>query len=163
MLLPEMTRVALTGIGATLLLDLWFVLLRKLGVPNLSFAFLGRWAAHALRGEFLQPSIAKAPRVRGELALGYFVHYAIGVVFAGVLFTVVGWPWFQNPSLLPAVIVGACTVVAPLCVMQPAMGAGFAASKTPAPLKNCLRSVLNHTVFGVGLYATALIIASWSR
>ena len=64
----------------------------------------------------------------------------------------------RDPALLPALALGAATVVAPLFVMQPAMGAGFAASRTPAPLKNCLRSLFNHTVFGAGLYAAAAAI-----
>jgi len=56
-------------------------------------------------------------------------------------------------------LVGVGTVVVPLFVMQPAMGSGFAASKTPTPLKNCIRSVVNHTVFGLGLYLSAALIA----
>jgi len=42
--------------------------------------------------------------------------------------------------------------------MQPAMGAGFAASRTPAPMKNRIRSVANHAVFGLGLYLSAVIL-----
>ena len=55
------------------------------------------------------------------------------------------------------------TVAAPLLVMQPAMGSGFATSRTVPPLKNCLRSLANHTVFGLGLYLFALVIALISR
>ncbi|RZI87504.1 MAG: DUF2938 family protein, partial [Pseudomonas sp.] len=47
----------------------------------------------------------------------------------------------------------------PLCILQPAMGAGWFASKTPAPLRNSLRSVATHLVFGSGLYATALLLS----
>jgi Protein of unknown function (DUF2938) len=50
-------------------------------------------------------------------------------------------------------------VAAPLLVMQPAMGAGLFASKTPTPWKSCMRSLLNHSVFGVGLYLAASLIA----
>ena len=60
------------------------------------------------------------------------------------------------PTVLPALAVGVSTVVLPLFVMQPAMGAGFAASKTSTPMLNCLRSVVNHTVFGFGLYLSAI-------
>jgi hypothetical protein len=67
--------------------------------------------------------------------------------------------WAQSPTVLPAVLVGMATVAAPLFVMQPAMGSGFAASRTPTPLRNCLRSFANHTVFGFGLYLAALAIA----
>lgn len=57
---------------------------------------------------------------------------------------------------------GIGTVVLPLFVMQPAMGAGFASSRTATPVLNVLKSLANHTVFGLGLYATALGIASFT-
>jgi hypothetical protein len=158
MSMADLSRVALVGIGATVVLDLWLVVLKKFGVQTLNFAFIGRWVGHTFRGEPIQPAIAKAPPIRGELALGWFTHYAVGLVFAGLLFGVAGETWLHNPSLLPAVIVGVCSVAAPLLVMQPAMGAGFAASKTPTPLKNCIRSTVNHTVFGVGLYLSAVVL-----
>jgi hypothetical protein len=47
----------------------------------------------------------------------------------------------------------------PLFVMQPAMGAGIASSRTKTPLLNGLRNLLNHTVFGAGLYVSALATA----
>jgi hypothetical protein len=50
-----------------------------------------------------------------------------------------------------------------LFVMQPAMGSGFAASRTPTPLKNCLRSLANHTVFGLGLYVSAVLLSLLAR
>ena len=71
-----------------------------------------------------------------------------------------GVDWLKSPRLAPAVAFGLATVAAPLFVMQPAMGAGFAASKTPAPLRNCLRSIANHGVFGLGLYLSAALIAA---
>ncbi|KCV60573.1 DUF2938 family protein, partial [Bordetella bronchiseptica] len=40
-----------------------------------------------------------------------------------------------------------------------ALGAGFASSRTPTPLRNCLRSVLAHAVFGLGLYLAGLALA----
>jgi hypothetical protein len=43
--------------------------------------------------------------------------------------------------------------------MQPAMGAGIASSRTPTPLKNSLRSLANHAVFGLGLYLSAATMA----
>ena len=103
--------------------------------------------------------------MRGELAWGWLTHYAVGVIFAGVLLSLQGAAWVHSPTLLPALTVGMGmgTVAAPLLVMQPAMGSGFAASRTPTPLKNCLRSLASHTVFGLGLYLSALVIALISR
>ncbi|MDH4584461.1 DUF2938 domain-containing protein [Pseudomonas sp. BN415] len=50
------------------------------------------------------------------------------------------------------------TVAAPLLVMQPAMSAGLFVSKTPTLLKNCLRSLINHSVFGLGLLLAAALV-----
>ncbi len=161
--LQEFPLAMLIGIGATAVMDAWLLLLKHLGVPTLNFAFIGRWVGHLFRGQFAHAAIAKAAPVRGELAWGWLTHYAAGVAFATVLVGIQGGDWVRSPTLLPALAVGVCTVAAPLLVMQPAMGSGFAASRTPTPLKNCLRSLANHTVFGFGLYLSALAIALISR
>ncbi len=161
--LQEFPLAMLIGIGATAVMDAWLLLLNHLGVPTLNFAFIGRWVGHLFRGQFAHAAIAKAVPIRGELAWGWITHYAVGVAFATVLVGIQGADWVRSPTLLPALAVGVCTVAAPLLVMQPAMGSGFAASRTPTPLKNCLRSLANHTVFGFGLYLSALAIALISR
>lgn len=161
LLLQDLAHIALVGIGATAVMDLWLALLARLGVPTLNFAFIGRWAGHALRGRWKHDAIAKSPPVAGEMALGWLVHYAVGVFFAGVMAGVAGMTWMRSPSVLPALLLGMGTVVAPLFVMQPAMGAGFASSRTATPLKNCLRSLMNHAVFGVGLYLAAAALQSF--
>jgi hypothetical protein len=160
--LQDLAHVALIGIGATAVMDAWLALLRRMGVRTSSFALVGRWAGHLLRGTFAHADIARARPVAGELAWGWFIHYAIGIAFAALLVAVAGASWTSEPRLLPALAVGLVTVVAPLCVLQPAMGAGFLASRTPTPWQNCLRSLANHAVFGVGLYASALAIAPLS-
>ena len=161
--LQEFPLAMLIGIGATAVMDAWLLLLKHLGVPTLNFAFIGRWMGHLFRGQFAHAAIAKAAPIRGELAWGWLTHYAVGMAFATVLVGIQGGDWVRSPTLLPALAVGVCTVAAPLLVMQPAMGSGFAASRTPTPLKNCLRSLANHTVFGFGLYLSALAIALISR
>jgi hypothetical protein len=161
--LQNIINVALIGIGATVVMDVWLTLLKRMGVQTLDFAFIGRWVGHLFRGRFVHASIKKAQPIPGELMLGWFTHYATGIAFAGLLVGIYGIAWTSNPSLLPAVLVGISTVVAPLFVMQPAMGSGFAASKTPTPLKNCIRSGVNHSVFGLGLYLSAFFVAWISR
>ena len=103
----------------------------------------------------LHSAISKAQPVAFELPLGWLIHYLIGIAYAGLLLAVLGIAWLEQPTYLPALAFGAATVAAPWFVMQPAMGAGFAATKTPTPLKNCLRSLANHAVFGTGLYLAA--------
>jgi DUF2938 family protein len=151
-------EIIIIGIGATIVFDLWLVLLKRMGVKTMNMAFIGRWAGHLAQGRFAHDSIGAAPAVGGEQALGWLVHYATGVAFAGALVAVAGHGWLHAPSIGPALAVGIATVGAPLFVMQPSMGLGVASSKTPTPMKNCLRSLANHTVFGLGLYLSALLI-----
>src|SRR5262245_30172448 len=80
--LQDLSRIVLIGIGATAVMDLWLLALRRFGVPTLSFAFIGRWAGHLARGRFFHAAIGRAAPVRGELALGWLVHYGVGVAFA---------------------------------------------------------------------------------
>jgi hypothetical protein len=161
--LQDLTLVVLIGIGATAVMDVWLHLLARLKVPTLNFALVGRWFGHALSGRWKHVAIARAEPLKGELALGWLIHYGVGIAFAGVLVSIFGMAWARNPSLGPALLVGAATVVAPLFVMQPAMGSGIASSKTAAPLKNSFRSLANHTVFGAGLYFAAVSIEWISR
>lgn len=152
-------RSVLIGVGATALMDLWAAVLRRFGIQSLNFAFLGRWLGHLPDGQFLHASIAKAEPVRGELLLGWCAHYGIGISFATLLVVTAGLDWARAPSLGPALLLGLVTVVAPLFILQPALGLGIASSKTPTPVFNALKSVATHTVFGLGLYATAWLTA----
>jgi len=154
-------RVILIGVGATIVMDIWALLLKQLGIPSLNFAFLGRWIGHLPEGKLIHESIAKAAPVRGELLLGWGAHYSIGISFAALLLSVCGLSWARSPSLTPALLMGVVTVVAPLFVLQPALGAGVASSKTPTPVFNSLKSLVTHTVFGLGLYLAALATAAW--
>lgn len=152
-------RVLLIGVGATLVMDVWAWLLARFGVPSLRMAYLGRWIGHLVHGAWRHQSIAAAPPIRGEARLGWVAHYAIGISFAAVLLGTSGLAWARSPSVGPAMAVGLVTVVAPLFVLQPGMGAGIASSRTPRPLFNATKSVVTHAVFGVGLYLAARVTA----
>ena len=147
------------GISATLVIDAWAALLRRFGVPSLNFAMLGRWIGHLKHGRLRHESIAKAPPIRGEVWLGWVAHYAIGISFAKLLLGIFGLAWARSPTLWPALLVGVGTVVAPLFILQPALGAGVASSKTAAPVFNTLKSLTTHLVFGVGLFVAAFVAA----
>ena len=158
--LEFIARTLLIGAGATVVMDAWALFLKALGVPSLNFAYLGRWLGHLRHGQFMHASIARATPIRGELLLGWLAHYSIGITFAAVLLSTFGLKWARSPSLLPALLIGIVTVLAPLLVLQPAMGAGIASSNTPTPVFNSLKSVVTHTVFGLGLYLAALATAA---
>lgn len=154
--LEFVVRAILIGAGATLVMDVWALFLRQLGIPSMNFALLGRWIGHLARGRWMHESIGRSAPVKGERFIGWTAHYSIGVAFATLLLSIFGLEWARSPSLLPALGIGIVTVVAPLFVLQPAFGAGVASSKTPAPLFNSLKSLVTHTVFGIGLFLAAL-------
>jgi len=153
-------RAVIVGVGATVVMDLWAIFLNRFfSVPSLNYAMVGRWIGHFPRGKFFHKNIAQSSSVPGESMLGWSVHYGIGILFAAALLAVWGLDWARLPTLLPAIIVGVFTVIAPFFMMQPGMGAGIAASKTPTPNIARLRSLMAHTSFGVGLYISALLSA----
>ena len=149
-----------TGAGATAATDLWALARRRLlGVPVPDWALVGRWFAHMARGRFRHDRIAAAPAVKGERVLGWTAHYVTGVTFAATLLAIWGVEWARQPTLGPALIVGIASVAAPFLLMQPGMGAGIAASRTPRPHAARLQSLATHAVFGLGLYATAYFLS----
>jgi hypothetical protein len=157
--MPAWICTVLIGIGGTLAMDAWGVLRRRLfGVPAADYALVGRWLGHMPAGRFRHDAIARSHAVRGERALGWGLHYLTGVVFAAGLPMVWGAAWLRHPTPGPALLVGAVTVAAPFLLMQPGMGAGIAASRTPRPSRARLHSGVNHLVFGIGLYLTAMLV-----
>ena len=152
--------VLLIGAGATAVMDLWGILrTRLLGIPAMNYGLVGRWLAYLPRGRFRHDPIAKSPPVRSELAIGWIAHYVIGVAFAALLLAVWGLDWARQPTIGPALIVGIGSVAAPFLVMQPGMGAGIAASRTPRPAAARLQSVITHAIFGLGLYAAGRLVS----
>ena len=155
--------VILLGLGATLTTDLWALFLnRAFRIPSPNYCLLGRWLLHMPEGTFKHSNILSAPQKGAECTLGWIAHYSIGILFAIAFVTVAGERWIQHPTLFPALLFGVVTVVAPLFLLQPAFGFGFAASKTPHPAQARLRSLMSHIAFGLGLYIWGLLI-SWLR
>ncbi len=156
-----LVRSIVIGAGATVVMDVWAAVLRRFGVPSLNFAFLGRWIRHLPQGRWFHESIARAAPMRSELLVGWCAHYSIGITFAALLLAVFGLQWARSPTLPPALAIGVGTVLAPLFLLQPALGAGIASSKTPAPVFNSLKSLATHIIFGLGLYLAARATASF--
>ncbi len=145
------------GIGATLLMDLWNLFLKRaLNIPSLNYCFLGRWIRHLPEGTLRHASIATAQQKRFECPVGWIAHYTIGVAFALVFIVLISGDWAARPTLLPALLFGIATVVFPFFILQPSLGLGIASSKTPKPAQARVKSLVTHTVFGVGLYLCAL-------
>jgi hypothetical protein len=143
------------GIGATLCIDVWAVLLRKVfDVRSLDYCLLGRWVLH-MPERIRHDSIATSAVKAHECKIGWIAHYSIGVAFAVLFVGVMPDDWLLRPTPLPAVVFGVITVVVPWFTMQPAFGMGMAASRTPTPAAARLKSLTTHAIFGAGLYLSA--------
>jgi hypothetical protein len=90
------------GVGATLVMDLWNLFLRRaFGIPSLDYCLLGRWLRHMPEGTFVHASITTATQKAFECAVGKLAHYSIGVVLA-IVFVVLapgrGRPGQRRPG-----------------------------------------------------------------
>lgn len=150
----------MTGVGATAIMDLWALFLRRaFGIAPLDYALVGRWLAHMPEGCFAHRRIVAARPVAGERTLGWIAHYAIGILFADFLLLLGGTSWASSPTIGLALAVGTGTVAFPFFVMQPAFGLGIAASRLPKPNLVRIRSLVTHAIFGVGLYISASLLS----
>lgn len=149
----------LVGAGATLVVDFWAIARKRVfGIAAPDYGLVGRWIAHMARGRFRHDRISNSPPVQGERLIGWITHYIVGTAFAGILLGACGLTWVRNPTIAPALLVGVATVAAPFLVMQPGMGAGIAASRTPRPSAARLQSLLTHAIFGLGMYASGWVV-----
>src|SRR5215471_20977400 len=101
------------GIIATLATDLWLRLLQIVGVPPANWALVGRWVAWMPRGVFVHRPIAATPSIRGELAIGWGFHYAVGIVYAALYLAMVRLLPGSEPTHVSALLFGIALLVAP--------------------------------------------------
>ncbi len=148
----------LMGVLATVAMDLWALALNRFaGQPLPNWAMVGRWVAHLARGTVFHDAIAEAPRVPGELQIGWVFHYAVGIIYGLALAAIMGPAWLAEPTFLPAWVFSILMVGFGWFLLQPGMGLGWAASKTPAPWKARAMNLAAHTVFALGLWVGALV------
>ena len=145
------------GVGATALLDVWAVALNRLfgfGLPN--WGFVGRWLGHLPSGRFMHDTIAESAPFQNEKLMGWLFHYAVGILFAATTLILAGSTWIKNPTLFMPMLVGLVTVGCGWFILQPALGAGVAASRKPEAQQIRLLNIAGHIVFGFGLWMTAM-------
>ena len=154
-----MGRGVVIGVGATVLMDLWALLLTLVfSQPTANWAPVGRWFWHLSRGTVFHEDIALAEPHARELAFGWTGHYAVGILYGVILALIAGHEWFTDPTFIPAWILGILTVGAGWFLLQPGLGIGWAAHRLPNPGKVRAMNLIAHTVFAIGLWGTALLI-----
>lgn len=155
-----LVRAPLIGVGGTVVLDLWALFMaRVLNMPATNWAMVGRWIGNIARGRFMHQSMADAAPVQGEHAIGWICHYVVGIGYGLLLLVFWGRSWVESPTLLPPMLLSWLLLVLPYFVMLPGMGSGVAGARTPKPNVTRLKSLVGHSVFGLGMYATALLLA----
>ncbi|MGP5309255.1 DUF2938 domain-containing protein [Vreelandella alkaliphila] len=154
-----LTDALLLGLGATAFMDIVALLQKRLlGIPSLNYAMVGRWLGHLPRGRVIHRPIGESAPIRAEMVLGWLAHYLIGIAFAIIFLVLVGPNWLARPTLIAALGFGVITVIAPFLILQPGMGAGIAARKTPQPTTARLRSLFAHASFGAGLWVAGVLV-----
>lgn len=146
------------GVLATLLADAWHLVLKKLAkLPVANWAVIGRWVAWFFRGVVCHQDIMERAPVRGERLIGWVFHYVIGIIYGGIYLLIMQTGLGLPPTLLSALVFGMVTIIAPWFVMQPALGMGIMAIRTPDARIIRIVSVSTHMLFGVGLYLADVV------
>ncbi|MBO9465195.1 DUF2938 family protein [Tropicibacter sp. R15_0] len=148
------------GIAATAVMDvIAFIRAKLFGVSGLNYAFVGRWLLNMPRGRFFHHPIMNSAPMRGELALGWVAHYAIGIALSWGLGALIGAERALVPNALVHIGYGLVSVGLPFLIMQPGFGFGVFARKTPNPAQARKSSLIAHGAFGLGLYLACWGIA----
>lgn len=127
------------------------------GTPGANWSLSGRWFLMVFEGHPFTPNIATEPALPHEYAVGYSAYYAVSLVFAAAYLIVFEGVLRRPLGLVNGLAFGLATIVFPLLVQMPAMGSGFFGLKTQMPLAIFGRTLVQHTCFGLGLGAGALI------
>jgi hypothetical protein len=147
------------GVIATIGMDIWSLIAKHvIKLPTADWAMVGRWFGHMPRGVFVHRSISESAEIPNELALGWLAHYLTGIVYGVAYLGIVIVLLSSNPSFTSALVFGLVTLAAPWLLMQPCMGAGVFASRTPNPGMSRFVNLSMHVVFGISLYIGWLLI-----
>ncbi|MGF1592053.1 MAG: DUF2938 family protein [Kiloniellaceae bacterium] len=146
-------QACVAGVFATVVLDLWQRLLHAaVGIPPANWAFIGRWFAYLPSGRFVHRPIAATSAVPGELALGWALHYLIGIAYGFAYLGLMVYGLDRPPSLLNGVAFGAASVVIPWFILQPGLGIGVMGRLAPDPRVPMLNALASHGLYGAALY-----------
>jgi hypothetical protein len=146
------------GLAGTLAMDVWAqVLNRAFGLPLPNWGNVGRWAGH-LRTRVFHQDIGSAAPIPNETALGWAVHYGVGILYGLAFVLVAGQAWLADPAFLPLWLFALATIAAGWFLLHPGLGLGWALSRTAAPWTGRAMGLVAHTVFGLGMWGAALAL-----
>lgn len=151
-------KIILVGVVATLVMDLWNLVLYFTFGISLDWSLMGRWIGNMFQGNFFLYGLEKAPAIKNEALIGWLVHYTVGTVY-GICFLLFCYKVIhKKPRFIYALIVALVFMVMPFLVYQPAIGMGYFASHASDPDFVRMITVSMHLSFGVGLYLAYRIL-----
>ena len=144
----------LMGTFATYFMDFLagFLVKRKLIHSLIKPEAVGRWFLSIFRGKFIHKDINKTPALNNEKLWCLISHYLIGIVLAGIYLLMELKEPIIRDHIWITLIYGITTVVLPWFWLFPSIGLGFLASKSPNKLIILRTNLVNHIIFGVGLF-----------
>lgn len=152
---------AATGLGATIVFDVVAVLRQGWAFTHGFYCLVGRWVGSLQNTGFAHDDIRASAPVTSEALLGWGAHVLLGVIY-GICFVVVfGSSAISAPQLWQCLSFGLGTVLVPWFVFQPLFGWGIGMSKAPEPWKMRLKGVINHTVFGLGIWLSLKLLSGF--
>jgi hypothetical protein len=148
-------RTILTGIGATLTMDLVSAAGRRAGLLHgVEIEWIQRWFGSALRGHPLIGDVRAMSTPGLPLGATLLVHYAIGITLAIVYGILAG----SRGSVSMAVAFGLLTCALPWLFMFPGMGLGVFGVNAPSEALLVRTSLVNHLAYGLAL---GLLLRAW--
>lgn len=120
-------------------------------IKPLNYAFVGRWVLSWKDKKYFHENIVTSPTKKHEALWGWCIHYLIGIFWV-FLYLVLNNLYSFDDIFLSILIFSLSTTLVPFLIMQPALGFGLFASKTPSPLVSIKNSLIIHTFFGFGMY-----------
>lgn len=152
---------AAAGLFATFLMDTLGAFIRKKGwTQGISAQMLGRWLLGLPAGNLIHQTILQSPQVRHELNTAVVGHYLIGAMLGGAygLFLAQMDMFGMAPHF--SLAFGLLTNIFPWFILFPAFGFGWFGLKGPPEMKLFRTSLINHCIYGVGLFLFFSVL-SW--
>jgi len=150
----------LTGIIATIIFDIFqFSLSYAYNIDKSKWHLIGRYFFELKDKKYFREDIINDNEIKNEIYYGYLAHYIIGSIF-GIIYVTLNILIFNEASLLLALIIGFITILGAWCILMPfAFNIGFFASKKMEQKQILTQNIINHFIFGIGLYIGYVIIS----
>ena len=148
----DILSILVAGIFSCIILDILGYLMKKMGIPEPSWAIVGRWTYYMIKyAAFYNPTISEKPELKYEVLVGWIFHYFISLCWAVIYYISFIYVGIKM-SYFSGVIFGAITTLAPLLIFLPFTGQGIFAKNTDKPINTSFIFLIRHSIYGVAMY-----------